>query len=590
MKRVTEVTALAGLLAGLLAAACSDTRLVGRKTQVDTFVQEGDEVVDLFSQEGTSTVDAFEQTGFHQVDSFQQKASAQIDILWVVDNSASMQEEQDNLAANFSSFMAFIDQSQIDYHIGVISTDMMENPDGSCANAGHCGRLLGTPKIIDRNVANPESAFAANVHVGTSGSGLEMGILAAHEAVSEPLASSDNAGFLRPDASLAIIFVSDEDDHSYGDINYYVRFFSAFKGVGNERRVIVAAIVGDSPDGCTGAGGSAAPGDAYHALVEQLGGTAASICADDFSVTLEQLGLTVAGLSRKFLLSREPDPGTVQVRVDEDGDGPGGFQDIPECAPDCSNPVSRNWRIDLGENALFFVDYVPPPQALVEVEYSNVDNVFPLSGRGDRSTIVVTVDPDGDGPLPAEEKTENTDWWYDADNNAVVFIGDYVPPMGAYIEISYSDLQRAFPLSHAVENPETLKVEVDLQDGAGWRVIYEDAATGWMYHSDSNSVLFQGNYVPPYGSQLRVTYSNLVWLFPLSQVPVESSLQVTLDADGSGPATPEVVPRNDEGGGTAGYIYYGPEEAAPYTNSISFEKLDWPPLDSVVTVSYTVGG
>ncbi|HUU00095.1 MAG TPA: hypothetical protein VM425_01500 [Myxococcota bacterium] len=586
MTRIGQTLLVAAAALFLVAVAgCDETRFVGVKTQLDTFSQDGEDVVDFFTQEGTSQVDTFEQNGFHQVDAFEQKASAEVDILWVVDNSASMFEEQTNLANNCDSFINYIQDSLIDYHIGVISTEMEEDSNGNCLNAGHCGQLQGNPKFIDRNNPNPVAAFASNVMVGTDGGGHEMGILAAHMALTEPLKSGANTGFLRDNASLAVIFVSDEDDHSYGELNYYVRFFGSFKGIGNENDVIVAAIVGDVPDGCA----TAQAGEVFHELVTDLGGTTASICDADFSAALEQLGLTVAGLTRKYVLSREPDPGEIIVRVDEDGDGPGGFIDIPECAPDCINPVARNWRVELAEKAIYFVDYVPPPGSFIQVEYSNVDTVFPLSSRGDQSTIVVMVDEDGAGPGPAEEKQENSDWWYDSDSNAVVFIGDYVPPLGSVIEVSYSDLMRTFALSRAVENAETLRVEVDLKDGAGWRTIFQDAGTGWMYHAGSNSILFQGAYVPPYGSELRVTYSNLLWIFPLSLVPQVSTLVVLLDTDGDGPLVPQTVPTNDDSKGVAGYVYYGPGEPAPYTNAISFEKIDWPPLHSVVTVRYSPG-
>jgi hypothetical protein len=558
---------------------CDDTRFVGVKSQVDTFSQDGEDIVDFFTQDGTTQVDSFEQSGFHQIDSFEQKASAEVDILWVVDNSASMGEEQTNLANNFGSFIAFINNSLIDYHIGVISTDM-DNPD-------HSGKLQGSPLVIDRDtLPDPQTAFAANVMVGSGGGGYEMGVLAAHNALTEPLSAVGgfNEGFLRDTASLAVIFVSDEDDHSYGGIDYYIRFFSSLKDVGNENNVIVAAIVGDTPDGCDGDGGAARPGESFHELVGELGGTTASICADDFSVTLEQLGLTVAGLTRKFVLSREPDPGTVIVRVDEGG----GFVEKPECVPNCLTPTTRNWRVELAEKAIYFVDYVPPPQAAVEVEYSNVATVFELSGRGDQSTLRVTVDEDADGPLEAEEKVENVDWWYDSDSNAIVFNSTYVPPLGSIIEVSYSDLLRAFALSREVENAETLSVEVDLKDGVGYRLIFKDQVTGWMYHVDSNSVLFQGNYVPPFGSELRITYSNLLWLFPLSQVPVNGTVVVMLDSDGDGPAEPVKIDENDDSIPILGYIYYDASEPAPYSNSVSFERIDWPPLGSVVTVRYNL--
>ena len=209
--------ACAVLMALAVCSGCEETRFTEIKTQVDTFVQEGEEVTDYFTQTGTMQVDAFEQTGFHQVDTFTQKAAGQVDILWVVDNSWSMGEEQTNLANNFASFMTYIDQSLIDYQIGVISTDMED--------LAHSGRLQGSPKIITRATPNPQAAFAANVQVGTDGGGNEMGLLAAHDALTEPLASTDNAGFHRPEASMAIIFVSDEDDKSYGGIDFYIRFF-----------------------------------------------------------------------------------------------------------------------------------------------------------------------------------------------------------------------------------------------------------------------------------------------------------------------------------------------------------------------------
>lgn len=552
---------------------CDDTRFTGVKMQVDTFSQDGDDISDFFTQGGSSQVDIFDQSGFHQIDSFTQKASAKVDILWVVDNSASMQEEQINLGNNFNSFISFIETSLIDYHIGVVATDM-DDPSFS-------GKLQGDPKVIDPDTPNAQSAFAANVQVGITGGGNEMGLLAAHDALSEPLASSANAGFLRDDASLAIIFVSDEDDHSYGDVKFYERFFGTLKGVGNERKVIISAIVGDSPDGCSGADGVASYGERYHEVVESWGESTASICSSNFATELEQLGLTVAGLSRKFTLSKEPDPDTVEVRVDaHDG---AGFQVIPE-DPD------TGWRLQLDVKTIFFDgDYVPPPEATVEVEYGNVEKVFRLTSRGDPTTIKVRVDEDGDGPGDFVQKDEGTDWIYDAQSNSVVFAYEYFPPLDSLVEISYSDLNRSFALSQEVKNPETIRVEIDMHDGNGFRPILRDDANGWMFNAETNSVLFQGQFIPPFGSDLRITYSNLMWLFPLSTPPQVSTIQVVMDSDGDGPAQNQLIPQFDESSSTPGWLYYPPDEAAPYSNTISFEKMDWPPLGAVITVTYAPG-
>lgn len=301
----------------------------------------------------TSHYDLFFPEGSLQKDSFSQKASARIDVLWIVDNSPSMAQEQNNLASNFDSFIQFVDESDVDYQIGVISTDL--------DLAGHQGQLQGNPKIITRSTQpSPASAFATNIRVGTGGAGNERGLEASYMALSEPLLSGVNAGFLRADAALAIIYVSDENDHSFGEVSFYRRYFEQLKGVGNENRVMAGAIVGDQPDGCATAGA----GTRYHMLVQAIGGSIGSICAADFSETLQQLGLTVAGLDRRFGLS-DDNPESASIVVEVDG------QIIQQ---DWQN----GWTYENG-NIFFNGAYVPPPGATVEVSYLHPQREFVLS-------------------------------------------------------------------------------------------------------------------------------------------------------------------------------------------------------------------
>ena len=56
---------------------------------------------------------------FYQVKSQMEK----VDILWVVDNSGSMEEEQDSLARNFDLFIEELLKKDIDFKMAVTTTD-----------------------------------------------------------------------------------------------------------------------------------------------------------------------------------------------------------------------------------------------------------------------------------------------------------------------------------------------------------------------------------------------------------------------------------------------------------------------------------
>ncbi len=244
-----------------------------------------------------------------QVDVFRQASVPKLDVLWVVDNSASMSEEQQALAENFGYFYNYLDATGADFHIGVISTDIY--------NTQHQGQLLGQIPIITRATPTTEQVFATNVNVGLDGKGDEQGFACAALALTEPLISTSNAGFLREEAYLFIIFVSDEDDRSFGETHYFVRRFEQIKGIGNDGMVKVAAIVGDVPevpDWCREQK-NVESGERYAELAESTGGLTLSICDDDFAGNLDQLGFSAAGLKRHFTLSRAPREHSIEVWI-----------------------------------------------------------------------------------------------------------------------------------------------------------------------------------------------------------------------------------------------------------------------------------
>ena len=57
-------------------------------------------------------------------DPYVQPVQDQVDILWVVDNSASMFEEQDQLVLHADSFIGYLSMAPVDFKLGITSTDM----------------------------------------------------------------------------------------------------------------------------------------------------------------------------------------------------------------------------------------------------------------------------------------------------------------------------------------------------------------------------------------------------------------------------------------------------------------------------------
>ncbi len=238
-----------------------------------------------------------------------------VDFLYVVDNSASMVDEQLNLTASFSGFMRVVQDTlgTVDHHIMVVDTDdrnvgdvvaslrgdvVLDDACVGVLGAGlrsdldgyDCGIAGGGRYILD-NQANLESTFACLAQVGTAGDATEQPIGALLSAVGPTLTGPDgcNAGFLREDAVLVVTLITDEeDDNSALSPEDWKRRLLAIKG-GNEDAIVVLGLIADA------GGNGALPGGPCPALddvdsprlerfVQSFGfGSLGSVCAPEYS-------------------------------------------------------------------------------------------------------------------------------------------------------------------------------------------------------------------------------------------------------------------------------------------------------------------
>jgi hypothetical protein len=165
-----------------------------------------------------------------------------LDILFVIDNSPSMLEEQQSLEANFPLMidaLSSLDGGLPNLHIGVVTSDLGTNGSrtGPGRNVGGCnnsmdGNLLpidpthrflsdvsdGHGARIKNYDGELRDAFAQLAAVGDAGCGFEQHLGAMYRALDN---NPTNAGFLRPDANLAIVVLGDEDDCSIADTAFF---------------------------------------------------------------------------------------------------------------------------------------------------------------------------------------------------------------------------------------------------------------------------------------------------------------------------------------------------------------------------------
>lgn len=408
-----------------------------------------------------------------QEDRLTQRPLAQLDVLWVIDNSATMEAEQQKIVEQASLFFARILPRSVDYHLGVVTTDPADagrlrryrgpavpGCDGCafvsravpCADPAASDPQSGCPALaVFRDLAltgvdgtASERAFqnaaaALGLDVEDSGTGLPVVDPTTGRVFSAP--PPENAGFLREDADLLLIFVSDEDEglKTVGaPVRYYERLFSLLKA-NTERRVMVSTFVGwpygeqgapaELPtvdgicqtiaplldgdpkndgdlartldaqikvsNGCldlrapNAENAYAEVGRRYVELACRMGGVIGNLCAADYLAPFERLTETALSLGRSFVLRYATD-------LDR--------------GPDCDLFSGDDPRLDCDRNG------------------SSEDNVD--------GPLCVTAAPEGGAPsLIPRDPLQG--WSWDEASRSVVFLGDLVPGPGSEVLIRY---------------------------------------------------------------------------------------------------------------------------------------------------------
>lgn len=243
------------------------------------------------------------------------------DIIFSVDQSCSMSDDATLLASSFSTFIGQLNNYSTDWQI------IVANNDNGCTNSG----------ILTPNTSNYQNTFSSAVQSG-GGSYTESLLTVVRNAVDMTDPGECNAGFMRQNAMLHIIMVSDEPEQSGGTYSDFINQIISKKG--NPDNVRMSVIVAESSG-------------RYISSANDTGGLTFSIFNGSWSSANNlQLLAQASVIADKYDLDYPAVESTIQVFVN-------GYA------------VSSNWYYDTAQQAVFFdSDYAPQEGDNIRVTYA----------------------------------------------------------------------------------------------------------------------------------------------------------------------------------------------------------------------------
>ena len=261
------------------------------------------------------------------IDSFIQVTAVDgVDIIWVIDHSGSMSIHESNLMMGIEAMMQALPLGG--WRLIMISTD----PDAAETEQQF-------PLVTGDDIFDAQDMYTM-MNTGTK----EQGFDALYSYIEyNPYAST----WMRHDAALLVVFVSDEDDQS-DHMNLASDFISWYtaRRFGN---VFLASIINVDPadTACTSTYPISYTGIRYMDVTSQLFGTIIDICSPDWTAGVDDATVQIEPIT-DIQLSYEPVPETIRVFV--------------------SGALYFDWSYDATSNSVNFL-VVPAGGLLVEVGY-----------------------------------------------------------------------------------------------------------------------------------------------------------------------------------------------------------------------------
>lgn len=263
------------------------------------------------------------------VESFDQPLSVNgVDIIWVIDRSCSMRDDEPRIVMGVEAMMKALPATG--WRLNIISSD-----------PGKSMEYREFPLVPGDTLADAYDLFDTMAAIPSS---QEKGFSAVHDYI---MYNTDARWWMRDDAALLVVFVSDEDDQSTSDFPVVSGFTDWYGKLRPAGSTFLSSIVHIPPDDSLCSSYSAWTGDRYIDATNYFGGTVVDICTEDWAAGVADATVKVEPY-KEWELFYKPHPISIRVFID--------------------NALNTDWHYDEPSNTVIF-DVIPPPASFVEIGY-----------------------------------------------------------------------------------------------------------------------------------------------------------------------------------------------------------------------------
>ena len=280
---------------------------------------------------------AIDDPGLIWVDSFTQPNTVDgIDILWVIDTSGSMHRFDAQLLLGIETMLTALPPTS--WRLVMMSNDPMR------AVAENQFPLVPGDDILDA-----EAMYSA---MGRGG--FEEGFDATYEYI---INNSYSATWMRPDAGLLVVFVSDEQEQSNDHFSDWVDFVSWYGGLRGGSVFLASIVNHDTAESLCTFVSPIDVGTRYMDATNAFGGNIIDICADDWTAGVADAAASIEP-HESWRLTHTPVEDSIRVFIN------GTVQDAG----------MTTWTYSLTDNTVYFYT-IPAGSALVEIGYRYYETV-----------------------------------------------------------------------------------------------------------------------------------------------------------------------------------------------------------------------